>query len=243
MSCSPPYWRRRVSVDFAIALKRVRPEILLRTVEALCSETVAGVATNGELARRLDLSTGTVSSLLKRLAAEGLVFHEPYEGVRLTPAGLRTSRRLIRRRLLLQQFLEQTLSMPHVDAAHEATKLEFAASDRIIAAVDQALRHPEWTTVGEPIPREDGNLPIFVRLIECREGAIVRVQSIEGPPLSMIQGITMAPGVEISVQRSDSESGTINLSVNGRSLTLGHSIAQRILVVDTPSGLLESASG
>lgn len=122
--------------------------------------------------------------------------------------------------------------MSHIEAANEAAQLESVASDQLIVAVDQALCHPEWTADGEPIPRDDGSLSDFIRLVECRAGAIVRVQSIEGPALSMIQGIAMSPGVEISVARKDPDSGTITLSVGGRLFTLVHAIAQRILVLE-----------
>jgi len=51
-------------------------------------ETRADTAvSNNALAERLGVTAASASSMVKKLAALGLVRHEPYRGVRLTPAG------------------------------------------------------------------------------------------------------------------------------------------------------------
>lgn len=212
-------------------MKRIRHDVCLEAIGILCDEAPTGVATNGMLARRLGLSTGTVSSLLKRLAAEGLVIHTPYEGVQLTSSGLRRSRRLIRRRRLLQQFLHETLRLPHAVAIDESVDLQMAASDRLIALIATTLRQPEWTTAGEPIPTEEGGLPAFLRLVDCSHDEIVRLQRIEGESgPATFGGVFLHLGVEIGVLVNDAGTGTIVVRIDGMQLTLGHSIAHRILV-------------
>lgn len=212
-------------------MKRLRHDVCLQTIGLLCDETPAGVATNGALARQLGVSTGTVSSLLKRLAADDLVIHAPYEGVRLTPFGQLRSRRLVRRRRLLQLFLQERLRLPHEVAIEESVELESVASDRLVAAIAAALDHPEWTVLGEPIPNEEGELPAFLRLVECADSEIVNLQRIEGEPgAATFGGIVLHSGIEITVLANDGETGTIAVRVGGEPLTLGHSIAHRLLV-------------
>lgn len=212
-------------------MKRLRHDVCLRTIEILCDEASSGLATNGVLAKRLGVSTGTVSSLLKRLAAQELVIHAPYEGVRLTPSGRRCTRRLVRRRRLLQHFLQEMLRLPHEVAVDEAVELEFAASDRLVSAIAVALNHPEWTVMGEPIPDEGGDLPAFLRLVDCANGERVSLQRIEGEPQAVtLGGILLHTGVEIAVLVNDGETGTIAVRVGDKPLTLGHSTARRLLV-------------
>ncbi|WP_156514631.1 metal-dependent transcriptional regulator [Planctomyces sp. SH-PL14] len=212
-------------------MKRLRRDVCLQTIGILCDEMSAGIATNGALAKRLGVSTGTVSSLLKRLAADGLVIHIPYQGVRLTSSGLRSSRRLVRRRRLLQQFLQEMLRLPHQVAIDESVELESVASDRLVAAIATMLSQPEWTIMGEPIPSESGELPAFLRLSECVTSEIVSLQWIEGEPHAVsLGGILFQAGVEIAVLINDRETGTVSVRVGGKPLTLGHSTARRLLV-------------
>ena len=70
----------------------------------------------GELAAKLNVSPGTVSSMLKSLAEpkteDGgvrppLVHYKPYEGISLTEEGRRIAVRMLRRHRLIELFLRR----------------------------------------------------------------------------------------------------------------------------------------
>ncbi len=94
--------------------------------------------------------------MVKKLAALGLLEHEPYRGARLTDAGERVALEVIRHHRLLELYLAQTLGLD-VDAVHdEADRLEHVISEELEARIDQALGFPTHDPHGDPIP--DANL-------------------------------------------------------------------------------------
>ncbi|HSC92294.1 MAG TPA: metal-dependent transcriptional regulator [Gaiellaceae bacterium] len=108
------------------------------------------------LARRLGVSAPSASSMLKKLAALGLLDHRPYKGVRLTRSGERVAVEVIRHHRLLELYLAETLGV-HVDDVHaEADRLEHRLSEELEARIDEALGYPTHDPHGDPIP--DRNL-------------------------------------------------------------------------------------
>ncbi len=108
------------------------------------------------LARAQGVSAASASAMVKKLAALGLLEHEPYRGARLSAAGERVALEVIRHHRLLELYLAQTLGLD-VDAVHdEADRLEHVISEELEARIDRALGFPTHDPHGDPIP--DANL-------------------------------------------------------------------------------------
>jgi DtxR family Mn-dependent transcriptional regulator len=108
------------------------------------------------LAREQGVSAASASAMVKKLAALGLLEHEPYRGARLSAAGERVAVEVIRHHRLLELYLAQTLGLD-VDAVHdEADRLEHVISEELEARIDRALGFPTHDPHGDPIP--DANL-------------------------------------------------------------------------------------
>jgi len=93
------------------------PELLTAAVEDYVKaiytlESGEGSVTTTALAERLDVRPGSVSGMLPKLTALGLVEHVPYRGVRLTDRGTRVALEVVRHHRLLELFLAETLEMP-----------------------------------------------------------------------------------------------------------------------------------
>ena len=115
-----------------------------------------GRATITALAREQNVSAASASAMVKKLAALGLLDHEPYRGARLTESGERVAIEVIRHHRLLELYLAQTLGL-HVDDVHdEADRLEHVISEELEARIDRALGFPTHDPHGDPIP--DANL-------------------------------------------------------------------------------------
>ncbi|MGE5689299.1 MAG: metal-dependent transcriptional regulator [Pseudomonadota bacterium] len=111
------------------------------------------------LARAVGVSAPSASAMLKKLAALGLLDHQPYKGVRLTPAGEQVAVEVIRHHRLLELYLAQTLGV-HVDDVHdEADRLEHHLSEELEARIDEALGFPTHDPHGDPIPNRDLEWP------------------------------------------------------------------------------------
>ena len=112
------------------------------------------------LARAVGVSAPSASTMLKKLAALGLLDHRPYKGVRLTPAGERVAVEVIRHHRLLELYLAETLGV-HVDDVHaEADRLEHHLSEELEARIDEALGFPTHDPHGDPIPDKDLKWPV-----------------------------------------------------------------------------------
>jgi DtxR family Mn-dependent transcriptional regulator len=108
------------------------------------------------VAREQGVSPASASAMVKKLAALGLIAHEPYRGSRLTEAGAQVAVEVIRHHRLLELYLAETLGL-HVDDVHaEADRLEHVISEELEARIDRALGFPTHDPHGDPIP--DANL-------------------------------------------------------------------------------------
>ena len=104
------------------------------------------------LAKEQGVAAGSASEMVKKLAAPDLVDHEPYQGIRLTPAGEKVAVEVIRHHRLLELYLAETLGL-HVDDVHaEADRLEHVISEELEARIDRALGFPTHGPHGDPIP-------------------------------------------------------------------------------------------
>ena len=73
-------------------------ENYVKTIYQICTRQGGEPATTGEIAIVLQVSPGTVTSMLKTLSESELATYAPYEGVRLTDAGKALALRVIRRK-------------------------------------------------------------------------------------------------------------------------------------------------
>src|SRR5665647_793503 len=96
--------------------------------------------------------------MVRRLADQGLITHEPYRGVRLTSDGRRAALRTLRRHRILECYLTEVLGYPWDRVHEEAEQLEHAASEELIERMAAALGDPAQDPHGAPIPTRDGSV-------------------------------------------------------------------------------------
>ena len=112
-------------------------ENYLKAIYSISSRTSSGDASTGELARRLELTPGTVTSMLQRLAESGLVQYKAHQGVRLSEEGRHLALSVLRRHRLIELLLCRTLGVPWDQVHEEAENLEHAGT---ISSLLQDLR-------------------------------------------------------------------------------------------------------
>ncbi len=191
----------------------------------------------GALAEALDVSPGTVTSMLKTLAESRLAVYKPYEGVCLTPAGNRLAVRMLRRHRLIETFLAQTLDLPWDQVHEEAENMEHAVSDVLIDRIDEYLGHPVSDPHGDPIPAADGRMrdsgDDAVSLAECQRGSKVRLARVINQDPEFLRYLTesgLELGVEAVVEENNSAAGIVTLRLGRRTLSLGQTAAEQLLV-------------
>lgn len=87
-----------------------------------------GEARVAEIAESLGFSKPSVSEALAHLEAKGLIEHEKYRSVRLTPEGRDFAQEVYERHKTLFLFLTRMLGVPSAQAALEACSIEHAIS-------------------------------------------------------------------------------------------------------------------
>jgi DtxR family Mn-dependent transcriptional regulator len=133
--------------------------------------------TSGALAARLGLAASSVTEMVKKLVAQGLVVHEPYGAIELSRDGTALALRMIRRHRLIETWLVDHVGYTWDEVHDEAEVLEHAMSDRLLDALDAQLGHPVRDPHGDPIPAADGTVerPAARLLAEAEGGRVVRI--------------------------------------------------------------------
>lgn len=133
--------------------------------------------TPSQLAGVLSLAPSSVTEMVKKLAAQGLVTHRPYGPVSLTPAGQRRAAGVIRRHRLIETWLVREFDYTWDEVHDEAEVLEHALSDRLLEGIDERLGRPRFDPHGDAIPDAEGAVhrEPFVLLAEAPAGHAGRV--------------------------------------------------------------------
>lgn len=159
--------------------------------------------TTGALAARLGLAASTVTEMVKKLVAQGLVSHKPYGAVELTQDGSTLALAMTRRHRLIETWLVEHIGYTWDEVHDEAEVLEHAMSDRLLAAIDAQLGHPVRDPHGDPIPAADGTVsrPDGVRLSDVEGGIVVRISDRD--PLVLRHLEAEGVGLDSVVRRDD----------------------------------------
>jgi DtxR family Mn-dependent transcriptional regulator len=115
-----------------------------------------GVSRVGDLAKRLDVSPGTVSSVLKKLEQMHLVEHERYGFVSLTPDGSGVAECVTRRFETIRALLIEVLGVAPSTAAVDACMMEHAVSPDTVLRMQDLLESHRRRRVPKPVSRRRG---------------------------------------------------------------------------------------
>lgn len=107
-------------------------DYLERILELINSKGYARVV---DIAAALKISQASVTNMVQRLDAEGLLKYEKYRGLVLTPAGARLARKIARRHRLLTDFLE-LLGLDEQVIHHDVEGMEHHISPATLRAIE-----------------------------------------------------------------------------------------------------------
>ena len=176
--------------------------------------SAGGAVSTTALAERLDVTPGSVSAMLRKLADLGLVTHVPYHGVRLTPQGARVALEVIRHHRLLETYLADQLGVPWDRVHDEAEVLEHVLSEQLEDLIAAKLGHPTHDPHGDPIPSPDLRLdePSTVPLDAVPVGArgrFVRISDTDPAMLRYLDERGIAPGDEFELVEREPFDGPV----------------------------------
>ncbi|MGI9823619.1 metal-dependent transcriptional regulator [Agromyces sp. Marseille-Q5079] len=207
-------------------------EDYLKTVYAH-TEWQPDAITPKALADKLGIAPSSVTEMVKKMAAQGLISHVPYGPLRLTDAGRERALAVVRRHRLIETWLVREMGYGWDEVHDEAEILEHAISDRLLEAIDERLGRPRRDPHGDAIPSAAGEVASepFVLLSDApvaHVGRVIRISDRDPEVLRELEGRGIRPGVEVEV--TDAAGRLVTLQAAGEAGELTREVASAIWV-------------
>ncbi|HWU30755.1 MAG TPA: metal-dependent transcriptional regulator, partial [Microbacterium sp.] len=159
--------------------------------------------TPSQLATALGIAPSSVTEMVKKLSAAGLVSHQPYGAVRLTDAGRERALQMLRRHRLIETWLVREFGYAWHEVHDEAEVLEHTISDRLLEGIDQRLGRPRFDPHGDAIPDAEGRVDrepfvLLADAIDGHSGRVLRVSDRDPELLQALEDAGVAVGVELT---------------------------------------------
>ncbi|GAA1959499.1 metal-dependent transcriptional regulator [Agromyces allii] len=185
------------------------------------------------LADKLGVAPSSVTEMVKKMAANGLISHVPYGPLRLTDAGRARALSVVRRHRLIETWLVAEMGYAWDEVHDEAEVLEHSLSDRLLEAIDVRLGRPTRDPHGDAIPSASGEVASepFVLLSEAptaHVGRVIRISDRDPEVLRELERRGIRPGVEIVV--TDAAGEPVTLQAAGEAGELARDVATAIWV-------------
>ncbi len=160
--------------------------------------------TPSQLAAELGLAPSSVTEMVQKLAAQGLVSHRPYGPISLTTEGEHRAAAIIRRHRLIETWLVREFGYAWDEVHDEAEELEHTISDRLLEGIDERLGRPRFDPHGDAIPDAEGRVhrEPFVLLADAdagHEGRVLRVSDRDPELLRAVESAGVAVGAVVTV--------------------------------------------
>ena len=190
------------------------------------------------IAERLGVSRASVSEMIKRMEAEGLI-NLSSPRIALTEPGRKLAEGIVRKHRLAECFLIDVLGLSWSTAHHEACKWEHVITDEVEVALSKMLGSPTACPHGNPIPGSGHRNMLLTPLNTIEVGdsfTVVRIsEELEETvgALDTLEANKMFPGkVGIVSNRSNDGAVSVTMSDSAQSAptAIDSFISSRLLV-------------
>ena len=165
-----------------------------------------GPVVTSSVAKALDVTPPTATSMLGTLADRGLLDREKYRGVELTSEGETVALEIIRHHRLIETYLAEQLGYDWSEVHDEADSLEHHISEAFEQRVADQLDDPDVDPHGDPIPADtlDPVPGVTGTTLAARdEGEAVVVRRVEDDDpdeLAYLESSGITPGTRLLVE-------------------------------------------
>jgi DtxR family Mn-dependent transcriptional regulator len=207
-------------------------EEYLETIFALEEEGIPVI--QARLAERLEKAAPSVSEMLDRLEADGLIARSARR-ITMTPAGRSLAEGVVRKHRLAERLLVDIIGLDWDKAHVEAGRWEHVISDDVEARLVILLDNPTTCPHGNPIPGAEAAAASQRALADARPGDRVRLVRItesvehEADSLTYLGDNGLTPGTTAVVQ-SRAPDGTLTLLLGDAAIALGPAMTERMFI-------------
>jgi len=187
------------------------------------------------LARWVNVSAPAVTMAIKRLKRDGLIRVDEEGHITLTAAGREIANRILNRHHLIERMLTEIFGMEWYKVHDEAEQLEHAVSGdferKLVEKLGTGGACPHGNQVGmdTPADRRRRGLKTLDESAASESVAVVSVYERDRRLLEYLEGLGVRPGSQVNVA-SRNYDDTLTLHLDGRSVQLGRSAAQKVWV-------------
>ena len=215
-------------------LDRFHPPVeeYLETIFALEEEGIPVI--QARLAERLGKAAPSVSEMLDRLEADGLITRSARQ-ITMTDKGAALAEGVVRKHRLAERLLVDVIGLDWDKAHVEAGRWEHVISDDVERRLVVLLGNPTTCPHGNPIPGVEKDQPEQRRLAEAQPGERIRLERItesvehDAESLSYLGDHGLTPGITARIE-ARAPDGTLTLTVGGATVALGPAMTRRMYV-------------
>lgn len=192
--------------------------------------------TTNALADHLKAKPASITDMLKKLDAKGLLNYNPYKAFKLSREGNKAALIIIRRHRLWEFFLVDTLKFSWEEVHEVAEELEHVRSKKLINKLDEFLGFPKFDPHGDPIPDANGKINVQQQLPLSelplnKQAVITSVHDQSAELLSFLSTRNIIIGTKLEIKRRLPFDNSIEIKFNNRqSLNLSEQVANAIQV-------------
>ena len=181
----------------------------------------------------LGVSRASVSEMMRRMEAEGLIASA--DGIKLTEQGRHLAEVIVRRHRLSERFLSEVLKLPWDKVHAEAEVWETTISDDVEAAMWAVMDDPKTCPHGNPIPGAGYRPPLMKPLSQMTVGESLELERIseelelDAEMMGYLDRSNLRPGAQVELTEKDPH-GALTVVVDGDPVGVGDFAADRIFV-------------
>jgi DtxR family Mn-dependent transcriptional regulator len=189
----------------------------------------------GDIAADLAVSAPSVTGMVQKLQAMGLVHYARYDGVRLSPKGRKIALEIVRHHRLWELYLHTRLGVPLDRVDSEAERLEHVLSDDMEDLLSRALGEPTHDPHGDPIPTKQGVLGMvrgepLPRVEPGTTAVVTHVSDRDAAMLRYLVSLGIVPGARVVVVERAPFGGPLTVRIGRRRVALDPTLAERVRV-------------
>lgn len=192
------------------------------------------VSTNA-IAEAMETKASSVTDMMKKLAAKGLLVYKPYQGASLSDTGAKIAIHIIRKHRLWECFLVDKLNFSWEEVHEVAEQLEHIKSEKLIAELDAFLGFPKKDPHGDPIPDANGVItPIRKTILaNCQageSGVLIGVDDSSAAFLKYLNKLELQLGDPIHIHAVEDFDKSMQIQSGERSIAISHQTATNIYI-------------
>lgn len=177
-----------------------------------------------DVAKRLGVSMPSVNGALKNLEASGLIRHEKYEYIELTPEGHIEAEKIATRHRIVRVFLSEVVGVDDETAEEEACRIEHVLSPGTTKKLTEYMEQ----SIKRPLPHSAHKKTVN----DLDPGSRGIISEIKAPDImrQRLMDLGLIKGTLVEMVRSAPLGDPIQITVRGTSLAIRRSEARTLII-------------